>query len=235
MRILAADTSTRTGSVAVLAGENLLAEVLTTGEQTHAKRLMAAIDRTLKMAGMTVEDCDGFAVTTGPGSFTGLRIGISTVKGLAFATQKPVSSVSTLDALAYQFPSCRHLVCPILDARKGQIYTALYECGPDMKLNKIVHECAVEPRIWLQKIEHSCLLVGDGTTAYGDLIREMLGTRAHFAPSYLNVPRASVVGFLGLKQLVEGRNVDVSVLEPFYIRKSDAEIKNATQSKDIDK
>ena len=225
MKILGVDTSTRTGSVAVLEGDTVLAGVSVTSTQTHAKRLMSAIDATLEIAGLTIAECDGFAVTTGPGSFTGLRIGISTVKGFGVATKKPVTGVSTLEALVYQFPSFPHLICPVLDARKGQIYTALYESAGYMKWKRVVEDCAAEPRQWLKQIQRSCLFVGDGAIVYGKLIRETLGSLAHFAPSYLNRVRGSVVAYIGMKQILDGQIADVARLVPHYIRKSDAEIK----------
>lgn len=225
MKILGVDTSGRTGSVAVLDGDTVLADVAVTSTQTHAKRLMSAVDVSLEMTGLTIADCDGFAVTTGPGSFTGLRIGISTIMGLGFATKKPVTGVSTLDALVHQFPSFPHLVCPVLDARKGQIYTALYECASYMKWKGVIEGCAVEPRQWLKQIQRLCLFVGDGVIAYGELIRETLGSLAHFAPPYLNRVRASVVAYIGTRQIANGNIVDVGRLAPYYIRKSDAEIK----------
>lgn len=229
MKVLGVDTSGRMGSVAVLEDDTVLAEIAVTSTQTHAKRLMSAVDVTLEMIGLTIADCDGFAVTTGPGSFTGLRIGISTIKGLGFATRKPVTGVSTLDALAHQFPSFPHLVCPVLDARKGQIYTALCECAGYMKWKRLVEDCAAEPRQWLKQIQHLCLFVGDGAIVYGELIRETLGSLAHFAPPYLNRVRASVVAYIGMRQILNGQIVDVARLVPHYIRKSDAEIKLENQ------
>jgi tRNA threonylcarbamoyladenosine biosynthesis protein TsaB len=225
MIILAVDTSTQTGSVAVLNGDKVLADVAVTSRETHAKRLLSAIDATLGMIDQTVADCDGFAVTTGPGSFTGLRIGISTVKGLGFATGKPVAGVSTLDALIYQFPSFPHLICPILDARKGQIYTALYESTGQMKWKKVVEDCAIEPGEWLKQVSAPCLFVGNGTSVYAELITKTLGDLAYFAPAYMNRVRASVVGYIGMKQILDGQTTDVDQLVPNYIRKSDAEIK----------
>jgi tRNA threonylcarbamoyladenosine biosynthesis protein TsaB len=225
MKVLAVDTSTQAGSVAVLEDDTLLAEVAVTSSQTHAKRLMPGIDACLEMAGLGVADCDAFAVTTGPGSFTGLRIGISTVKGLGFATKKPVAGVSTLDALAYQFPSFPHLVCPMLDARKGQIYTGLYESMDHMSWKRVIEDCVVEPKEWLKQIQRMCLFVGDGTHAYGEIIRQTLGIVAQFAPPYLNRVRASVVAYIGMKQILDGEAADVSTLVPYYIRASDAEIK----------
>ncbi|NVM56803.1 MAG: tRNA (adenosine(37)-N6)-threonylcarbamoyltransferase complex dimerization subunit type 1 TsaB [Desulfobacterales bacterium] len=225
MKILAVDTASRTGSVAVLGDEAILAEMQVTSEETHAKRLMSAIDSTLRMAGTGISECDGFAVTTGPGSFTGLRIGISAVKGLGFATGKPVTAVSTLDALAYQFPSFPDLICPLLDARKGEVYSALYKCGHYMEWEKVTPDCAIDPREWLTQIEGFCLFVGDGATLYSGLIKEIVGQQARFAPPYLNTVRASVVAYIGMKQIERGQVVDVALLVPHYIRKSDAEIK----------
>jgi tRNA threonylcarbamoyladenosine biosynthesis protein TsaB len=230
MRILAVDTSTQTGSVAVLEADTLLAEVAVTSKETHGKRLMPAIDDTLKMAGLTIEDCEGFAVTIGPGSFTGLRIGVSTVKGLGFATKKPVTGVSTLDALAYQFPLFPDTVCPVLDARKGQIYAALYACVGHMKWKRESEASAAEPRQWLKKIQRTCLFVGDGALIYRELIRENLGSLALFAPPYLNRVRASVVAYIGMQQILDDEIVDVGNLVPHYIRRSDAEIKREEES-----
>jgi tRNA threonylcarbamoyladenosine biosynthesis protein TsaB len=231
MRILGIDISTRTGSVAIVENETVLAEVSTTGELTHGKRLLSTIDSTLEMAGLGVDRCNGFAVTTGPGSFTGLRIGISTIKGLAFATGKPVSGVSSLDVLASQFPLCRHLVCPFLDARKGQVYTALYQCGEDLMQKKLVADCAVDPQEWLRQIDQPCLFAGDGLTVHGDLVRKALGERAHFAPPHLSAVRASAVAVAGMAKIAAGGGIDAAGLKPYYIRKSDAELKTRNRSK----
>jgi tRNA threonylcarbamoyladenosine biosynthesis protein TsaB len=225
MRILGVDTSAQTGSVAVLEDDTVLAGVSVTSSRTHAKRLMYAVDATLEMAGLKIAECDGFAVTTGPGSFTGLRIGVSTVKGLGVATKKPVTGVSTLDVLAYQFPLFPYVICPVLDARKGQIYTALYECVGYMKWKKVIEDCVAEPGQWLKQIQHACLFVGDGALVYGELIRETLGSLAYFAPPYLNTVRASVVAYMGMRKILDGQIADIARLVPHYIRKSDAEIK----------
>jgi tRNA threonylcarbamoyladenosine biosynthesis protein TsaB len=225
MRILAVDTSTRTGSVAILDGDILVAELQLTSLETHAKRLMCAIDTLLGMAGMGIGECDGFAVSIGPGSFTGLRIGISAIKGLAFALGKPVAGVSTLDALAFQFPWFPNQVCPLLDARKGEVYTALYKPDGTGGWEKLVSDCVVEPGPWLGQIQDVCLFVGDGTLVYRKLIEETRGSRARFAPPSFNTVRASVVGALGLKQIASLQTEDVGLLVPQYIRRSDAEIK----------
>lgn len=225
MKILAVDTSTCTGSVAILDGDTLVAELQVTSGETHAKRLMSAVDTALRMAGMSLDECDGFAVTRGPGSFTGLRIGISAIKGLAFALRKPVAGVSTLDALVHQFPWFPHFICPMLDARKGEIYTALYESGADGSWEKLVSDCVVEPQAWLAQIQDVCLFVGDGVGSYRTLIEQCLGSRARFVPSHLNVLRASVVAILGRQRIQSGQAGDAALLVPQYVRRSDAEIK----------
>lgn len=224
MRILAVDTSTQTEGVAALDGDTVRAVIHTTNTQTHARRLMSTVDATLKMAGMGINDFDGFAVTTGPGSFTGLRIGIGAVKGFALATDKPVVGVSTLEALAGGVPGFRGRVCPVLDARKGQIYTALYECrGEDREV--IEPACVADPEQWLSRIDPPCLFVGDGLHAYKGFIEETRGPEPQYAPACFNTLNACVVGQIGRREFERGNTVQVDRLTPLYIRKSDAEIK----------
>jgi tRNA threonylcarbamoyladenosine biosynthesis protein TsaB len=225
VRILGLDTSTRSGSVALLEEKTIVAEMQATSSETHAKRLMSAVDMILAMAGASVYECDGFAVTTGPGSFTGLRIGISVVKGLAFATGKPVTGMSTLEVLAYQFRWFPHPICPMLDARKGEVYTGLYTFSQDGTMTALASDCVVSPRSWVGGLQDPCLFVGDGATVYRGLIKEVLGSQAQFAPPFASTPRASVVAYVGLEQIERGEVVAVEDLVPRYIRKSDAEIK----------
>lgn len=223
MKILAVDTASRAGNTAVLENGEVLAELQVTSSETHARRLMSGIDTVLRMAHTRVSELDAFAVTTGPGSFTGLRIGISAVKALGFATGKPITAVSTMDALAYQFPLFSDLICPLLDARKGEVYTALYKCGENMNFRKVVADSVVDPRQWFAQIEDCCLFVGEGAVLYRELITEIVGQRARFAPPFLNSIRSSVVGHVGMKQVEQGNIVDVRALVPYYIRRSDAE------------
>lgn len=225
MIVLAVDTSTWTGGVAVLKGDTVAAEIHVSTRKTHAKRLMYVIDSALKMAEMELDAVEAFAVTIGPGSFTGLRIGVSAVKGLAFATGRPVTGVSTLDVLVSQFPWYPNAVCPMLDARKGQIYTALYEWGPDGHWCKVLQDCAIDPGVWIGRIDRPCLFVGDGSVIYHDVIDRGMGSLAQFAPACLQGIRASVVARVGVDQIRKGNAVDVTLLAPNYVRKSDAEIK----------
>ena len=225
MNLLAVDTSTSTGGVAVLKEGRIVASLQVTTAKTHAKRLMSAIDTVLSMAEMDLKACHAFAVTVGPGSFTGLRIGVSAVKGLAFATGLPVTGVSSLDVLAFQFPWLSLGICPMLDARKGQVYTALYRWRPDGQWDQVAKPCAVDPKEWLSQITHPCLFVGDGSAVYKSLIEDTVGPLARFAPTYLNTPRPSVVAHVGFEQIQRGDTCDVALLVPNYIRKSDAETK----------
>ena len=175
VNLLAVDTSTTTGGVAVLKEDTVVAALEVNTARTHARRLMSAIDSVLTMAELDLKACHAFAVTVGPGSFTGLRIGVSAVKGLAFATGMPVTGVSSLKVLASQFPCCPHVICPMLDARKGQVYAALYQWHPDGRWDQLVKACAVDPKDWLSQIASPCLFVGDGSTVYRDLIKETMG------------------------------------------------------------
>ena len=126
MKILAVDTATRSCSAAVIDGEALLAETTNTSNQTHSRHLLDTIDAVIEQAGLEITELDGFAVSNGPGSFTGLRIGIASIKGLAFSLGKPVVGVSSLDALAWQCAQSAYLICPLLDARKKEVYACRY-------------------------------------------------------------------------------------------------------------
>src|SRR5512142_2134490 len=142
MYVLGIETSTKTGSVAVISDSGVIAQYSLNIEVTHSERLMSTVDRVLKDTGIALSQLGGFAVATGPGSFTGLRIGVSTVKGLAFATNKPVAAVSTLYALAWNVSHAACPVCPLLDARKNEVYAAVYAYnGPT--LDQIVPEMVV--------------------------------------------------------------------------------------------
>ena len=145
MRILAVDTATQTCGVAVADDHRLMAEVTIVREETHSKHLINAIEAVLTQAATSLADLDGFAVTIGPGSFTGLRIGISSIKGLAAATGKPVAGISSLDALAFQTTVSSGLVCPLLDARKGEVYFSKFRRTGD-RLNRESQERVASPR-----------------------------------------------------------------------------------------
>ena len=225
--MLSIETSTLTGAVALLQSGRLVAESRVSVAVTHGERLMAAIDAILRSARWELGDVDGFAVALGPGSFTGLRIGLSTVKGLAFATGKPVVGVPTLEALAWRLPFCAYPVCPVLDARKNEVYTALY-LTRDGRLDRLEAARAVPPSTLAEELrattEGPVVFLGDGVAPFAALFAEVLGTRAYLAPADLRLPSAVTVGELGGWALARGEAADAAGLVPLYLRPSEAEL-----------
>lgn len=221
--LLTIDTSTPTGSVAVSRGETLLGEILLNVKSTHTDRLLMTLRQLLADAGLQLADVDAFAAVLGPGSFTGLRVGVATVKGLALATGKPVVGVSTLQTLAMQIPLPRHPLCVMLDARKNEVYAGLshWEGGRPVPSRP---EVVIAPESLLDALEGETLFAGDGSVAYRTLISRRLGPRAHFVPWSLHPPRASAAAVLALAALREGGTIPLAQLAPRYIRLSEAEI-----------
>ena len=223
MKILAVDTATTSCSAAVVDDGLVSAELTTVSNQTHSKHLMKMIDTVCGMSGLKIADMDGFAVTVGPGSFTGLRIGISTVKGLAWSLNKPVVGVSSLDALAWQCAPVQYLICALLDARKHEVYCCRYR-NQDSELQKEGTERAVAPADAIDDIGEACLFVGNGAVLYKKEIVAKLGALAHFAGWNQDNIRASSVAGLSLSRFIHQKTDDIALLVPQYIRKSDAEL-----------
>jgi tRNA threonylcarbamoyladenosine biosynthesis protein TsaB len=219
--VLAIDTASRSCSVAVLDGNAVMAEINDVSGQTHSRHLMSMVDQAISMSTGQMASIDGFAVTQGPGSFTGLRIGISTAKGLAEAAGKPLVGVSSLKALAWQvFPS-DVMVIPMLDARRKEVYSARYiREGEIFKM--VGAEQALSPEAAVDGIGMPCLLVGDGAVAYADRLGMVLGDRMQLALPFQHMIRASTVAFLGREKLTEARDERMT-LAPRYLRQSYAE------------
>ena len=223
MKILALDTATTSCSVAIVDDGVVSAELTTANNQTHSKHLMNMIDTVCGMSLGKIADMDGFAVTIGPGSFTGLRIGISTVKGLAVSLNKPVVGVSSLDALAWQCIPGQNLVCALLDTRKHEVYCCRYRIQ-DGELKKELTEQVVAPAEAIGEIREPRLFVGNGAMLYKEEIAAKLGALAHFAGWNQHSIRASSVAGLSLSRFIHQKTDDVALLVPQYIRKSDAEL-----------
>ncbi len=175
------------------------------------------------MSGLNFSDLDGFAVTRGPGSFTGLRIGISTIKGLAVVLEKPVVGVSSLEALALQVSYSRDLICPILDARKGEVYFSRYRFLNGHLKNQ-TKERVAHPDKAVDDFSESCLFVGNGALLYKEIILEKMGKFASFAPLIQNTIRASTLAYLSMAKFEKNDTDDIEKISPYYIRKSDAEL-----------
>jgi tRNA threonylcarbamoyladenosine biosynthesis protein TsaB len=225
VKLLTIDTSTGACSVALTCDGELVAEYLQCQEKTHAGGLLSFVDTVLRESGQALADLDGFGVALGPGSFTGLRVGVATVKGLALATGKPVAGFSSLAMLAMNIPWAAFPVCPMFDARKQEVYTALYECRDVPKA--VVADCVLSPAGFLDRITAATVFVGEGAIRYRGLIEERLGARAYFAPPGSNHPRASRGAFLAEAALCRGETVSLESLAPVYIRPSEAELARA--------
>lgn len=223
MRILAVDTATKSCSVALTDGEHLLAEINLVSPKTHSRHLAGMIREACRFAGLAVGDMDAYAVVKGPGSFTGLRIGVSTVKGLAEAASRPIIGISALQALAEQAAAATSLVCPLIDARRGQVYFSTYRIIDHALVERHPEE-VLRPDLALHSIDDSCTFVGNGAVLYRSMIRDSLGGSAYFAPSPVNVIRAFTVARLAWKRLENGDSDEVTRFVPVYLRKSDAQV-----------
>lgn len=226
MWTLAIDTSTKTASVALLHHSEVIAEVFTNFGTHHSVTLLPAVENICNMSGIKVEEMDLYVCTIGPGSFTGIRIGMATVKGFALAMGKPVAGVSTLDALALNLAGSCATLCPMLDARKNQIYAALYRIQENTLPQKISKETVTEIKDYLVSIDdNDVIFLGDGAEKYAKIIREILGGKAHFVAGIQNCVRASMAGLLGESMFRNGGGMDPVSLVPKYLRRSEAEMK----------
>jgi tRNA threonylcarbamoyladenosine biosynthesis protein TsaB len=217
MRVLAVETSSLAGGVALLDEQRLVAEYLLDVSITHSERLMAAIDRVIADARWTPRSLEGLAVAVGPGSFTGLRVAVSTVKGLALALGLPIAAVPTLDAMAAALPWAALPVCPVLDARKGEVYASLYRwTGGTM--HREWEYLAVAPDDLAGRLTEPAIVVGDGAASVHT-------PHARRMPPPQRVPSPACVGALGLARLTRGDVVAPEALTPLYLRLSEAELK----------
>ena len=224
MKILALDTATQSCSVAIVDDGLLLAELTRANVKTHARHVMDLIENVCRAADLKAQKVDGFAVTIGPGSFTGLRIGVSTIKGLAFSLAKPVAGVSSLDALAWQCAQSAYLICPLLDARKKEVYACRYRFENN-ELKKEIPETVVTPDEAVSGIREPSIFVGNAAQMYQEKISAELGNLAHFATHGQHTIRASSIAWLSMNGLYRKQTEDIALLVPHYIRRSDAETK----------
>ena len=225
MNILAVETSTMLGGVAI-ANDTLgiITELRINVRATHSERLITGIDFALKQAGITISDIDAFGVSIGPGSFTGLRIGLSTIKGFSYSTGKPVVSVPTLEAFAWNFPYSKYPVCIMLDARKKEVYAAVFRWRDD-NFERIVSEVSIRPVDLLKSLEGPVIFAGEGALLYREAIIDISGSNAILAPPQCMVPSPANVAYLGLRKATAEYFSEPVSLAPSYLRKSEAEIK----------
>lgn len=241
MRILALDTACMTATCAVSENGSLLAEFALHGARTHSQKLLPMVSSMLASISMSTADMDAFAVSSGPGSFTGLRIGIVTVKGFALATGKPVVGIRTLEALAFTVPWFHGVVCPVLDARNLQAFCGFYDRRDRLPKrfldDNVLHVEALADK--LAVLKEDVLLVGDVADRFLPLIKDRwvatgAGNAVHAADPALFSTRAAAVALLAERRLSAGNPADFSELEVFYMRSSQAERYVAAKSERAD-
>lgn len=243
MRVLAIDSSGMTATVAVVEDTQTIAEYTVNFKKTHSQTLLPMIDTMGKMIELELKSIDAIAVAGGPGSFTGLRIGSATAKGLGLALEKPLIHVPTVDGLAYNLYGCQDIICPIMDARRKQVYTGMYtfarrevEGSKETELVLDVLEAQnaspIEELIERLNIhERPVVFLGDGVPVYQDVIKEKMRVPFSFAPASANRQRAAVVGALGIQYYKEGKFETAMEHQPDYLRVSQAERERAEKER----
>ena len=231
MRILALDSSGLVASVAVVedgaVDDQVIAEYTVNYKKTHSQTLLPMLDEIVKMTELDLHTVDAIAVAGGPGSFTGLRIGSATAKGLGLALEKPLIHIPTLEGLAYNLCGIADVVCPIMDARRNQVYTGIYQMDGD-KLQVLEAQMAVEIDELAKKLctyGKPVIFLGDGVPVHKDRLEKELMTDHDiaFAPAHMNQQRAAAVGMLGIQYYKEGKTETAMEHKPDYLRVSQAE------------
>jgi tRNA threonylcarbamoyladenosine biosynthesis protein TsaB len=224
MKLLAVETATMLGGLAIMDGTNLVTEFRINVRVTHSERLMKEIDRALMVSNIGLGDIDVFGISTGPGSFTGLRVGLSTIKGLVYASGKKLVEVPTLEAFAYNVPFSEYQVCPLLDARRKEVYAAIFKWSGD-GFTRVIGEQAVKIGDLLPGIESPTVFLGEGALINMEAIKNALGENALFGNPQHMVPSPANVAALCMKRAMAGEFSDPISAVPAYFRRSEAEIK----------
>lgn len=240
MKLLAIDSSGLVASAAVVSEDKMISEYTVNNGMTHSQTLLPMIQQVVESAGLTVKDIDYIAISRGPGSFTGLRIGSATAKGLGLALDKPLVEVSTLEALAYNVISCGSLIVPIMDARRNEVYTAVYEGVAsnekkgELCLNNVLSEAAepiTELIAYLNSLGKSVIFTGDGIPVYKDTLIRELTCPFVFAPVQSAQQRAGSVAAIALQAIARGKVINADDHVPTYLRLSQAEREMAESKK----
>lgn len=239
MKILALDSSGLVASVAVVEDDNLIAEYTMNHKKTHSQTLVPMLDELRNMVELDMDTLDAIAVAAGPGSFTGLRIGSATAKGLGLALQKPIVAVPTVDALAYNLYGSDKVICPLMDARRNQVYTGLYEFVREQKasvyeMKHIVEQCAVdihEIADEINEIGREVIFLGDGVSVFSGILADIINVPYSFAPACCNRQRAVCVATLGERLYEAGMTQTAAEHAPDYLRLSQAERERAEAEK----
>ena len=229
MKVLGLDSSGLVAGVALIQDDVLIAEYTTDYKKTHSQTLLPMLDELRRMVDLDLKSIDLIAVAAGPGSFTGLRIGSATAKGLGLALDIPLAAVPTVDALAYNLYGCEQLICPMMDARRGQVYTGIYTFA-NGEMQVIQEQCAISVEELADRLKEECekcgkkvVLLGDGVPVYREKMQEILQKQCEFAPASCNRQRAACVAVLGQSYAAAGKTVSSDDFAPEYLRMSQAE------------
>ncbi len=225
MRILGIESASLVASTAVWEDDQILFEGMLNHKKTHSQTLLPMLQELLQLADVELSSIDAIAISKGPGSFTGLRIGAATAKGLALALHIPLVEVSTLEATAYQFFETTALISPIMDARRQQVYCALYAMD-GAALNTLEGDQALGIHEWMEKVNsygNKVIFLGDGVPPYKAVIEKEATVPVCFAPGHMSRQRGSAVAALGAKYFAEGRGMQGEDFQPTYLRKPQAE------------
>ncbi len=225
MKILAIDGSGLAASVAILEDEKLVAEYTINYKLTHSHTLMPMINEICNMVKEDLSTIDAIGVTSGPGSFTGLRISAGTAKGMALGLDIPIVGIPTLDAIANNIPYTHHIICPIMDARRNHVYTALYKWENEILVRLTDHLVIPIDDVIKMAKDHTekVIFMGDGIDVYKESISSSLGDQAYFAPPSLRLQRASTIAILAMAEFKAGNTISHMDFAPTYLRPSQAE------------
>ena len=232
MRILAIDSSGLVATVAILEDDQTIAVYTVNYKKTHSQTLLPMLDEIVKMTEFDLSTVDAIAVAGGPGSFTGLRIGAATAKGLGLALNKPLIHIPTVDGLAYNLYGTAGLICPIMDARRSQVYTGLYRFKND-EFQVVEQQMAISLQELVEKLNQygeKVTFLGDGVPVYKEELKKELQVEYSFAPAHMNRQSAAAVGALGMKYYEEGRIETAAEHRPDYLRLSQAERERAEKN-----
>lgn len=229
MKILGLDSSGIVASVAIVEDDVLIAEYTVNYKKTHSQTLLPMLDEIAKMTELDLNSIDAIAVAAGPGSFTGLRIGSATAKGLGFALKKPLIAIPTVEGLAYNLYDIPGLICPIMDARRKQVYTGIYRFT-DHQLKVVEDQMAVSMETVIEKLNQygeAVTFLGDGVPVFHEFIAEKMTVPYSFAPAHVNKQRAAAVAALGEIYYRQGKTETAMEHVPDYLRVSQAERERA--------
>ncbi|MFQ5672508.1 MAG: tRNA (adenosine(37)-N6)-threonylcarbamoyltransferase complex dimerization subunit type 1 TsaB [Nitrospinales bacterium] len=224
MRILSIDSSSPSGSIALLENHRITAQTTLKKTSTFSNSLLSLIDEVLVEARRELSAVEGFCLTTGPGSFTGLRVGVSLVKGFVLSTQKPFVGVNTLEALAALVEPAGYRICPLLDARKKEVYSAFFKYD-GAQLKRQSSDCVLPPQVLVEKITEPTIFIGPGLESYGKYLSQSLGPMFVKTARIKNYSTAASAGLIAYARFDTDRNADLDSLNIHYLRKPEAELK----------